>query len=62
MTKEQIQERINNALEIELAKIYNELGVDSGDISPWLSLEWDSLTEELATLFQRLVDWNTQED
>lgn len=62
MKKEQIQARINDVLEAELSKIYNELGVNSGDISPWHSLEWDSLTEELATLFQRLIDWNTQEN
>jgi hypothetical protein len=62
MKKEQIQERISNALETELAKIYDELGVSSGDISPLDLLEWDALTEEMATLFQALIAWNADEE
>lgn len=62
MTKKQIQERINNALEAELAKIYNELRIESGDIAPWDLVEWDQLTEEMATLFGRLIAWNSGEE
>lgn len=62
MKKEEIRERISDALEAELAKIYDELGVSSGDISPLDSLEWDRVTEEIATLFQALIAWNTDEE
>ena len=62
MTKKQIQERINNALETELGKIYDELRIESGDIAPWDLLEWDQLTDELATLFQALIAWNSGEE
>lgn len=62
MNKKQIQERINNALEAELAKIYDELRIESGDIAPWDLVEWDSLTGELATLFQALIAWNSGEE
>lgn len=62
MKKEQIQERINNALENELEKIYNELRIESGDIAPWDLLEWDQLTEEMAKLFQALIAWNSGEE
>ena len=55
MTKKQIQERINNALESELEKIYNELRIESGDITPWDLVEWDQLTSEMSTLFQALI-------
>lgn len=62
MKKKEIQARINDALEAELSKIYSELGVSSGDISPTDLLEWDRLTEEMATLFQALIAWNTEEE
>jgi hypothetical protein len=62
MTKKQIQERIANALEAELSKIYDELRIESGDIAPWHLLEWDQLTGELATLFQALIMWNSGEE
>ena len=62
MKKEQIQARISDALEAELSKIYDELGVSSGDISPCDSLKWDRITEEIATLFQALIAWNTDEE
>ena len=60
MTKEQIQERLNNALEAELSKIYDELEIQTGDIAPLDSIEWDRITEEATELFQRLIDWNTE--
>jgi hypothetical protein len=62
MTKKEIQERIDNALILELASIYTQLGIEGGDISPWDSLEWDRVTEEIATLFQALIAWNTDEE
>ena len=62
MKKEEIRKRISDALEAELSKIYDELGVSSGDISPLDSLEWDRVTEEIATLFQALIAWNTPEE
>lgn len=62
MKKEQIQTRISNALEAELSKIYDELGVSSGDISPNDFLEWERITEEATTLFQALIAWNTDEE
>ena len=62
MTKKQIQKRINNALETELGKIYDELRIESGDIAPWDLLEWDRVTEEIATLFQALIAWNSGEE
>ena len=62
MTKKQIQERINNALEAELAKIYDELRIESGDIAPWDLVEWDQLTNEMATLFSALIAWNSGEE
>ena len=62
MTKKQIQERINNALEAELGKIYDELRIESGDIAPWDLIEWDDLTEQMATLFSALIAWNSGEE
>mgnify|MGYP006923225225 CR=1 FL=1 len=62
MTKKQIQKRINNALENELEKIYNELRIESGDIAPWDLSEWDHLTDGMATLFQALIAWNSGEE
>ena len=56
-----LKERIGNALECELAKIYDEQGIKNGDISPLDSLEWDRITEETATLFAHLIAWNSKE-
>lgn len=62
MKKEQIQARINDALETELSKIYDELRIESGDIAPCDLVEWDQLTSEFATLFQALIMWNSGEE
>jgi hypothetical protein len=62
MTKEQLTKRIGNALEAELAKIYDELRIESGDIAPWDLVEWENLTSEMATLFERLIAWNSGEE
>lgn len=62
MKKEEIRERISDALEAELAKIYEELRIESGDLAPWDLAEWDHITSELATLFQALIAWNSGEE
>lgn len=59
MTKEQIKERINDALEAELTAIYNELSITDGDISPSDSLTWDEITDQATNLFSRLIEWNS---
>lgn len=62
MTNKQIKERVNNALEAELMKIYEELRIESGDIAPWDLIEWDKLTGEIAVLFSALIAWNSGEE
>lgn len=62
MTNAQIKERVNNALEAELSKIYEELRIESGDIAPMDLVEWDQLTSEIATLFSALIAWNSGEE
>lgn len=62
MTHEQLKSRINDALEAELMKIYNELRIESGDIAPWDLAEWDKITEKAAVLFDRLIKWNAGEE
>jgi hypothetical protein len=62
MKKEEIRERISDALEAELGKIYDELGVNSGDISPLDLLEWEKHTAETTEIFLRLINWNTPEE
>lgn len=62
MKRKHLIETINSALEAELSSIYEKLGIESGDISPWDSVVWDQLTDEFATLFLRLIDWNTPEE
>jgi hypothetical protein len=59
MTKEQIKERISDALEAELAAIYNELNITDGDISPSDSLIWDEIADQAASLFTRLIKHNS---
>ena len=56
-----LKERISTALEMELAKIYDEQGIKNGDISPLDSLKWDQIMEDAATLFARLIAWNSKE-
>lgn len=62
MTNEQLKNRISDALEAELAKIYDELRIESGDIAPWDLLEWEQITEEAAALFERLIAMNAGEE
>ena len=53
-----MKERISNTLEHELGLIFDEVGIESGDITPLQHLEWERLTQEMATLFQTLIDQN----
>jgi hypothetical protein len=61
-TAEELQERISLALETELEKIYSELRIDSGDISPSDANEWDRITGAAAALFQKLIAWNANDE
>lgn len=56
-----MQKRISNLLENELAAIYGELGIPTGDIYPEQRLEWDNLTEKMANLFAELIENNSNE-
>ena len=62
MKKEQIQERINNALKAELSKIYDELWIDFSDISPLDFVEWEKRVAEVTYIFLALIAWNTIEE
>lgn len=57
---DELTQRISDALEAELAKIYDERGITSGDISPLESLEWDEVTAKTAYLFERLIERNEE--
>ena len=41
-----IRNRISKVLENELATIYTELEINTGDISPLQSLQWDAITKK----------------
>lgn len=55
---EQLESRISEALENELTAIYNELGIQTGDITPPQFLEWERLAQEAAALFLELINQN----
>lgn len=55
---DELTARISEALGNELARIYDELEIDSGDISPTQSLEWDEVTAKAAYLFRDLIAQN----
>lgn len=57
-TFDELTARISDALESELSRIYDELGIESGDITPTQSLEWDEATAKIAYLFRDLIDQN----
>lgn len=61
MKTEQLKQRISDALEAELSKIYDEENIQSGDISPLDSLRWDELVDQASELFGRLIEWNRPE-
>ena len=50
--------RISDTLEQELGTIYDELGIKSGDITPSQYIEWERLTQEMADLFEILINQN----
>ena len=55
---ENLKNRISAALESELAAIYEEQNITSGDIDPLQYLEWERLTMETADLFRELIEQN----
>ena len=55
---EELEKRINNALETELTRVYEENWITSGDISPNQYLKWEYLTGEMAKLFAELIEQN----
>lgn len=55
---EKLQTRICNALEAELAKIYDEQWITSGDVTPEQYLTWELHTKALAKLFAELIEQN----
>lgn len=57
-TFDELTARISEALESELSRIYDELEIESGDITPTQSLEWDEATAKIAYLFKDLIAQN----
>lgn len=55
---EKLKQRISNAVENELSKVYDELRIDIGDIAPDQAQKWERLTSELAELFAELIEQN----
>ena len=55
---ENLKNRISAALENELAAIYEEQNITSGDIDPLQYLEWERLAKETADLFAELIEQN----
>lgn len=55
---ENLKNRISAALENELAAIYEEQNIQSGDIDPLQHLEWDRITTATANLFAELIEQN----
>lgn len=55
---DKLTRRISEALENELAAIYEEQGIESGDISPDQYFEWERLTTATANLFTELITQN----
>lgn len=53
-----MKNRIAAVLENELTAMYDELGIESGDISPDQFLEWERITTATAKLFVELIDQN----
>ena len=55
---ENLKSRISDTLEHELGTIFDELGIETGDITPLQHREWERLTQEMADLFKILIDQN----
>lgn len=50
--------RISDTLEHELGIILDELGIETGDITPLQHQRWERLTQEMADLFAELIEQN----
>jgi hypothetical protein len=50
--------RIADALEDLLADIYEEKGIENGDIDPFQSLKFEEIIEQIETLFNELINQN----
>lgn len=55
---ENLKARISEALEAELTAIYDDLRVNTGDITPMQHLRWERLTQDMADLFSELIENN----
>ena len=55
---ERIEKRIAETLENELCNIYDEMGIDAGDITPLQLFEFEGLVIKTAKLFAELIDQN----
>ena len=55
---ENLKDRISDALEQELGLTFDGLGIRTGDITPLQHQKWEQLTQEMASLFQILIDQN----
>ena len=55
---ENLKDRISDALEQELGLTLDGLGIRTGDITPLQHQKWEQLTQEMADLFQILIDQN----
>lgn len=55
---ENLKDRISDALEQELGLTLDGLGISTGDITPLQHQKWEQLTQEMADLFQILIDQN----
>lgn len=56
--KETLFNRISDMMEKEIAYIYDEEGIKSGDISPLQHREWVRLANDLTNLFAELIEQN----
>ena len=57
---DELTKRIDEALEAELSRIYDEKGITTGDITPEQQIDWDRATEFLAELFAELIEQNEE--
>lgn len=55
---DELKQRISNALEAELARVYDENWITSGDVTPEQFLKWEEITTTAANLFLELINQN----
>lgn len=53
-----LRQRISEALERELARIYDDEGITTGDITPEQLLQWENIAAAAAELFTALIEQN----